>query len=95
MDATFVETLKKEYMEYGGQTPYDIIVHLQTKISKVTNRDKLQLKKEVFIAWDQPQVLSAYFIQIEKAKKQLAKWKVTMLDDDIIFLVVDQMYECE
>ena len=41
------------------------------------------------------QVLLTYFKQIEKAKKQIAKWNVTMLDDDIIIHVVDQMYESD
>ena len=29
------------------------------KISKVTNKDKVQLKREVFITWEKPQVLPA------------------------------------
>ena len=45
--------------------------HLQTKIRKVINRDKVQLKNEVFIMWEQKQVL--YFKQIDKAQTQLAK----------------------
>ena len=57
--------------------------------------DKLQLKKEVFIAWEKPQVLLVYFKQVEKAKKQLAKWNVAVLDDDIIIHVVNQMYESD
>ena len=35
-----------------------MIKHLQTKISKVTNKDKVELKKEVFTMWKQPQVPS-------------------------------------
>ena len=75
--------------------PHEITMHLQTKISKVTNKDKLKLQREVFVAWEQPQVLLAYFKQIEKAKKQLAKWNVSALDDNIIIYVVDQMYESD
>ena len=52
VDAPFVEALKEVYIRYVGQTPFELIVHLRTKISKVTNKDKLQLKREVFIAWD-------------------------------------------
>ena len=63
----FLEALKKEYIWYGGQTPFEMIEHLQIKISKVTNKDK------VFITWEQPQVLYAYFKQINKAQKQIAK----------------------
>ena len=53
-----------------------MIDHLQTKISKVTNQDKVQLKKEVFITWKKSQILSAYFKQVNKAKKQMAIWKL-------------------
>ena len=35
------------------------------------------------------------FKQIKKAKKQLAKWNVTVSDDGIIIHVVDQMYESD
>ena len=83
----------EEYTGYARRTPNKIIVPLQTKISMVTNRDKLQLKREVFIAWEQPQVQSAYFKQIEKAKKQLANWNTTVSDDDIIIHAIDQIYE--
>ena len=93
VDEPFVEALKEEYIEYDRWTPNEILVHLQIKISKVTNRDKLQQKREVFIAWEQPQVLLAYFKQIEKAKKQLTKWNVTTLDNIIIIYAVNQMYE--
>ena len=44
VDEPFVEALKEEYIGHGGRTPYKMIVHLRIKISKVTNRDKLQLK---------------------------------------------------
>ena len=37
-------------------------------------------------------VLSVNFNQIEKAKK-LAKWNITVSDDDIIICVVNQMHE--
>ena len=70
-----------------------MIVHLQTKRRNMTNKDKVQLKKEVFITWEQPHVLSAYFKQIEKARKQLTKWNVKVSDDDIVIHVVDQMYK--
>ena len=68
VDEPFVEALKEEYIGYGGQRPHEIIVHLWTKISKVTNRDKFNLKREVFVAWEQPKVLLAYFKQIESMK---------------------------
>ena len=89
----FVEALKEEVILYGGKTPYKMIVHLRTKNSKVTNRDKLQLKKEVLIAWEQPLVLLAYFKQLVKVKEQLAKWNITVMDNAIIIHLVNQMYE--
>ena len=95
VDEPFVEALKEAYIGYGGWTSHDILVHLWMKISKVNNRDKLYLKRKVFIAWEQPHILLAYFKQIEKAKRQLAKWNVSMLDDDIIIHVVDQIYESD
>ena len=45
----FLEALKEEYIGYGCRKPFEIIEHLQIKISKVTNKDKVQLKNEVFI----------------------------------------------
>ena len=71
VDEPFIKALKEDYMRYGGRMPYEMIAHLWTKISKVINKDKVQLKKEVFIKWEQPQVLSAYFIQIKKQEKNL------------------------
>ena len=87
--------LKEEYIGYGSRTPFEVISHLCTKINKVTNKDKVQLKKEVFIKWEQPQVLSAYFKQIEKARKQLEKCSVKVSDNDFIIHMVDQMYELD
>ena len=54
----YLEALKEDYIGHGGE---------------MTNKDKVQLKKEVFIMWEQPQVLFACFKQIKKARKQLAK----------------------
>ena len=65
VEEPYLETPMEEYIVYESRTLYEMISHLSTKISKVTNKDKVQLKKEVFIPWEQPQVLSAYFKQIE------------------------------
>ena len=64
VDEPFIKALKKDYIRYGRRMSYDMIEHLETKISKVTNKDKVQIKTEVFIKWEQPQVLLAYFKQI-------------------------------
>ena len=45
VDEPFVEAPKEECTEYNGQAPHDILLHLQTKISKDLNRDKLNLKR--------------------------------------------------
>ena len=74
MEEPYLKALKEEYITYGSRTPFEIISHFCTKISKVTNKDKVQLKKEVFINWEQPQVLSAYFKQIEKPENNGKKW---------------------
>ena len=42
----YLEVLKEEYIGYGSRTPFKMIKHLRTKISKVTNKDKVQLKKK-------------------------------------------------
>ena len=72
-----------------------MIEHLQMKKSKVTDKDNVQLKKEVFIMWEQQQVLSAYFKQIKKTRTQLKKWNFNVSDNDIVIHVVDQMYESD
>ena len=95
MEEPYLEALKEEYIGHGGRTLFEMIKHLWTKISKVTNRYKVQLKKEVFITWEQPKVLSAYFKQIDKTQTQLGKWKEMVSDDDIAIHVVDQMYELD
>ena len=69
----FLEVLKEKYIRYGGQTPFEMIEHLRAKISKVTNNYKVQLRKQVFIEWEQLQVLTAFSKQNDKAHKQLAK----------------------
>ena len=69
-----------------------MITHLQTKNCKVKNKEKVQLNKEVFITWKQPQVCLAYFKQIEKVQKELAKWNIKVSEDDIVIHVIDQMY---
>ena len=47
----FLEALKEEYIGYGGRMSFEMIEHLQTKVNKVTKRDKVQLKNEVIIMW--------------------------------------------
>ena len=82
----FGEALKEEYIGYGGRIPFEMIEHLRTEISKFTSKDKVQLKKQVF---------TAYFKQINKACKQLAKWNVIVSDDDIVIHIINQMYESD
>ena len=91
----YLEALKEEYIGYGSRTLFEMISHLHTKISKIMNKDKIQLKKEVFIKWEQPQVLSGHFKQIEKARKQLEKWSVNMSNDDIVIHMVNQVYKSD
>ena len=95
VDELYLEALKEEYISCGGWRPFEMIKHLHIKISKVTNKDKVQLKKEVFITWEQPQVLSAYLKQIDKSQKQLLKWNVKVSYDNIVIHVIDQMYESD
>ena len=95
VEGPYLEALKEYFIGYGGRTPFEMILHLHIKISKAMNKDKVQLKQEVFIMWEQPQVLSVYFKQIEKERKQLAKWSVKVSDNDIIIHVVNQIYESD
>ena len=74
--------------------PHKMIVHLKTKIRKITKKSNSTSKREVFVTWKKPQVLLAYFKHIEKAKKQLTKLNASVSNYDIIMHVVDQMYEC-
>ena len=53
VEEPYLKALKEEYIGYGIQTSFKVTEHLRTKISKVINRDKVQLKKEVFIEWEQ------------------------------------------
>ena len=95
VDEPFVEALKEEYIGYGRLMPHETILNLQTKISKVTSKHKFNLKRELFVAWEQLQVLLAYFKEVENAKKQFTKWNVSVLDGGIIIHVVDQMNESD
>ena len=95
VEEPFLETLKEDYIGYGRRISFEMLEYLQTKISKFTNKDKVQLKKQVFIKWEQTQVFTAYFKQIDKAHKQCTKWNVTVSDDDIVIHAIDQMYESD
>ena len=50
-----------------------MIHHCWSKISNATNQDKVAVKRKIFILWEQPKVLSAYFKKMEMAKKKLKK----------------------
>ena len=41
VEEPFLEALKEEYIGYGRRTPFKMIEYLRTKISKVTNKDKI------------------------------------------------------
>ena len=49
VEGPYLEALKEDYIGYEGRTPFKMISHLHLKINKVANKDKVQLKKEVFI----------------------------------------------
>ena len=70
-----------------------MIHHLWSKISKVTNQDKAVVKREIFIPWEQPMVLTVYFKKTEMAKKKLERWNATVSDDDIFIHVIKQVYD--
>ena len=92
VDKSLLEALKEKYAGYECRMSYEMVC---TKISNVTKKHIVQLKKAFFTPWEQPQVLSAYIKQIEKARKQLQKWSVNVPDNDIVIYVVDQMYESD
>ena len=95
VEEPYLEALKEQYIGYGRRISLEMIAHLNTKICKVTNKDKVQLQKEVFINWEQLQVLSAYFKKIKNARKQLQKWIVNVSDNDIAIYIADQMYKSD
>ena len=70
----YLEALKAEYMGYWGRMLFNMIEHLQTKRSKATNKDKVQLKKRCE---------SHGSNHIEKTKKQLMKWNRNVLDNTL------------
>ena len=79
---------------YGGRTLFEMIAHLRK--NKQSNKERLSPNEiEIFITWEKPWVISAYFKQINKAQNQLAKWNVTVSDDDIVIHVVNQMYNSD
>ena len=39
VEEPYLEALKEEYIRYGRRTPFEMIEHLWTRISKVTNKD--------------------------------------------------------
>ena len=49
IEKPYLEALTEDCIGYSRRMPYGMIVHLLVKISKVTNKDKVQLKKKVFI----------------------------------------------
>ena len=77
VDMPYLEALKEEYTGSDGILPTKMICCLWSKISKVPNQDKAAVKREIFIPWKQPTLLSAYFKKIETAKKKLEEWNVT------------------
>ena len=95
MEEPLLKALKEEYIGYGGKKSFEMIEHLCSKISKITNKDKVQLKKKVFIEWAHLQVLLAYFKQIDKARKQLAMQRVKISEEHLVIHVVDQMYDLD
>ena len=52
-DEPYLEALKEEYIGYDGILPMTKIHHLRSKISKVTNRDKAAVKREIIMSWEQ------------------------------------------
>ena len=82
VEEPFLKALKEENNGYDGIQP-TMIAYLQSKISKVTNQDKVAVK-EIFIPWE-----------IEVAKKKLERWNITVSDDDIVILIVEQMHESD
>ena len=94
VEEPYLEALKEKYIGYDGLVPADMIHHLRSKISNVTNRDKAALKREIFLPWEQPTVLTAYFTKIKTTKKKLEKWNFKVTDNNIIIIhIVKQMYE--
>ena len=91
----YLEALKKKYICHCGILPTTMIHHLRSKTSKFTSQDKTTVKCEIFISWEQPTFLLAYFKKIETAKKKLEELNVTVFVDDIVIHVMEQMYDSD
>ena len=89
VEIPYLEELKEEYIKYDEVMPTDMIHHLCSKISKVTNRDKAAVNREIFITWE-PTVLTAYFKKIETTKKKLERWNINITNNNIVIHIVEQ-----
>ena len=65
----YPEALKEEYIGHDSVLPTHVITYLQGRMSKVTKHDKAAGKREIFIMWEQPMVLSLYFKKIGEVER--------------------------
>ena len=69
-----------------------MITHLQAKISKVMNEEKVQQKRGLHHLGTTTSSLSTFQTN-QKSTKTIGKWSIKVFNDNMVIHVSDQMYE--
>ena len=92
VDEQFITALNKDWIEYAGSTPLEMITHLRNNVCKISNRDKVKLKDKFREEWDPTKHIATYFHELEKTKKKLNLWNIITDDSQVVVQAVDAMY---
>jgi regulator of replication initiation timing len=93
IDATWIEPLQRNRTGYAHVSPKQFLEHLRTDVAKLSTKEKNELKKQVYIDWNQPEDIETFFKRMEDLEWQVEKWDVTIDAQDMVNHAVLQMQD--
>ena len=93
LDPTWIAPLKKARGGFANVTIKNFLNHLRADVAKLTNKEKMAMKKRIEFEWDQTVDINEYFQKLDTIAVKLDGWGVDIQPADLVIAGVDQMQE--
>lgn len=91
VDSTWIEDLSNGRSKYTNVSPKQFIAHLKSEAARLSTQEKSEMKKKIFITWDQVEDLKAFIKRMELLEEKALEWDVVVSAQDMVNHAVLEM----
>jgi hypothetical protein len=92
IEEEYIEKIRDPVVDYDEHSPYLLLEQIKSVIS-LTTHERNEIKNLVKIPWDGTSTLRKFSIDLDANRKTAKRWKITILETDVMDHFVEQIYK--